>query len=279
MKLTTTFSRKASMIRSDNPLSEDQMRSVAPSIFAEGRHASRSERYTYIPTIDVLRSLHDEGFEVFMAAQGGSRIEGKEAFTKHMLRLRHVAQGQVQGQANEIILINSHDGCSAYQMLAGIFRFVCCNGMVCGDVAADIRIPHKGNVQGHVVDGACKVIQDFERVDGLVEQMRARQLNVEEQIALAQQALALRFGTDEQGRLASPVGVFAAIDYRRPEDSGHDLWTIFNRLQESLVRGGLHGRSANARNITTRPIVGIDSNLALNRALWALAERFLKGGV
>lgn len=280
MKLTTTFSRKASMIRSDNPLSEDQLRSVAPSIFAEGRHASRSERYTYIPTIDVLRSLHDEGFEVFMAAQGGSRIEGKEAFTKHMLRLRHMAvHGQNQGQANEIILINSHDGCSAYQMVAGIFRFVCCNGMVCGDVATDIRIPHKGNVQGHVVDGACKVIQDFERVDELVDEMRARQLTNEERIALANQALNLRFGTNEEGRTMAPVHFWSADQINRPQDVGLDLWTVFNRLQENLVRGGLHGQSANARRITTRPIVGIDSNLALNRALWALAESFLKGGV
>lgn len=279
MKLTTTFSRKASMIRSDEPLSEDQMRAVAPSIFAESRHESRSERYTYIPTIDVLRSLHDEGFEVFMAAQGGSRVEGKEAFTKHMLRLRHVAQGQVQSRANEIILINSHDGCSSYQMLAGVFRFVCCNGMVCGDVAADIRIPHKGNVQERVVDGACKVVQDFERVDGVVDAMRSRQLTNEERIALANQALDLRFGVNEEGRRMAPVHFWSADQINRPQDVGLDLWTVFNRLQENLVRGGLHGQSANARRITTRPIVGIDSNLALNRALWALAESFLKGGV
>lgn len=277
MKLTTTFSRKASMIRSDEPLSEDQMRAVAPSIFAESRHESRSERYTYIPTIDVLRSLHDEGFEVFMAAQGGSRVEGKEAFTKHMLRLRHVAQGQVQSRANEIILINSHDGCSSYQMLAGVFRFVCCNGMVCGDVAADIRIPHKGNVQERVVDGACKVVQDFERVDGVVDAMRSRQLTNEERIALANQALDLRFGVNEEGRRMAPVHFWSADRINRPQDVGLDLWTVFNRLQENLVRGGLPGRSANARRITTRPIVGIDNNLALNRALWALAESFLKG--
>jgi hypothetical protein len=120
--LATRFARNTHVIRSESPLAEDQMRQAAPSIFAEGKHASRSERYTYIPTIDVLRGLRKEGFEPFMVAQSKSRIEGKSEFTKHMIRMRHAAQTDAKSEANEIILINSHDGASSYQMLAGVFR-------------------------------------------------------------------------------------------------------------------------------------------------------------
>ena len=141
------------------------MRAAAPSIFAEGKHCSRSERYTYIPTIEVLRGLRKEGFEPFMVAQGASRIEGKAEFTKHMIRMRHAGQVQTRPEANEIILINSHDGASSYQMLAGMFRFVCCNGLVVGDVVEDIRIPHKGNIQGEVIEGAFRVLDEFEAVE------------------------------------------------------------------------------------------------------------------
>ena len=88
--LATRFARSTRVLRTDSALSEDQMRAAAPSVFAEGKHASRSERYTYIPTIDVLRGLRKEGFEAFMVAQGQSRIEGKAEFTKHMIRMRHV---------------------------------------------------------------------------------------------------------------------------------------------------------------------------------------------
>ena len=119
--LATRFARNTRVMRGDQPLSEDQMRAAAPSIFAEGKHASRSERYTYIPTIDVLRGLRKEGFEPFMVAQGASRVEGKAEFTKHMIRMRHAGQVQTRPEANEIILINSHDGASSYQMLAGMF--------------------------------------------------------------------------------------------------------------------------------------------------------------
>src|SRR3546814_6865351 len=69
-----------------------------------------------------------------------------------MIRLRHASQ--INGrEANEIILLNSHDGTSSYQMLAGMFRFVCQNGLVCGDTVADVRVPHKGDVAGHVIEG------------------------------------------------------------------------------------------------------------------------------
>jgi hypothetical protein len=85
--LATRFARNTYVIRSESPLAEDLMRQAAPSIFAEGKHASRSERYTYIPTIEVLRGLRKEGFEPFMVAQSKSRIEGKADFTKHMIRI------------------------------------------------------------------------------------------------------------------------------------------------------------------------------------------------
>jgi Domain of unknown function (DUF932) len=70
----------------------------------------------------VLRGLRKEGFEPFLVAQGGSRVAGKAEFTKHMIRMRHAGQVQTRSEANEIILVNSHDGASSYQMLAGMFR-------------------------------------------------------------------------------------------------------------------------------------------------------------
>jgi hypothetical protein len=121
-QLAARFGHNTFVIRSETPLAEEQMRRAAPSIFAEGKHGSRSERYTYIPTIEVLRGLRQEGFEPFMVCQSKSRIEGKTEFTKHMIRMRHAGQVSTRPEANEIILINSHDGASSYQMLAGVFR-------------------------------------------------------------------------------------------------------------------------------------------------------------
>ena len=206
--LATRFARNTRVLRGDAPLSEDQMRSAAPSVFAEGKHASRSERYTYIPTIDVLRGLRKEGFEPFMVAQGQSRVEGKAEFTKHMIRMRHAGHAghvSTRPEANEIILINSHDGASSYQMLAGMFRFVCCNGLVVGKVVEDIRIPHKGNIQGEVIEGAFRVLEEFETVDASTEGMKALTLKPEEEGAFATAALALRFGERTEDQPPPPI--------------------------------------------------------------------------
>ena len=274
--LATRFARNTHVIRSEQPLSEDQMRMAAPSIFAEGKHASRSERYTYIPTIEVLRGLRKEGFEPFMVAQSKSRIEGKTDFTKHMIRMRHAAQVDARPEANEIILINSHDGASSYQMLAGVFRFVCCNGLVVGTVANDIRIPHKGNIQDDVIEGAFRVLDDFEAVDASADGMKALTLKVEEQRAFATAALALRYGERSEGEPPAPITADQLIEARRPQDLGHSLWTTFQRVQENAMRGGQRGRSVQGRRMQTRSVGSIDRSVSLNRALWVLAEEMRK---
>lgn len=108
-KLAVSFKNISGLVRSDKPLSDEQIFRTAPSVFANAAHDSRSERYTYIPTCEVVNGLRAEGFLPFMVCQAKSRIEGKTEFTKHMLRFRH--DGQINSDtANEIILVNSHDG-------------------------------------------------------------------------------------------------------------------------------------------------------------------------
>ena len=274
--LATRFANSTRVLRSEVPLTEDQMRQTAPSIFALAKHASRSERYTYIPTIDVLRGLAREGFEPFMVAQGRSRIEGRSEYTKHMVRLRHGRQGTVLPEANEIILINSHDGASSYQILSGVFRFICCNGLVVGNVANDIRIPHKGDIQHEVIDGAFRVLEDFHVVDESVQEMKALALEPEEQRAFANWALALRYGDRGDGQPPAPITGEQLNDARRPEDAGASLWQTLQRLQENMLRGGLSGRTVQGRRVRTREVASIDRGVGLNRALWVLAEEMRK---
>ncbi|MGE6498209.1 DUF932 domain-containing protein [Cupriavidus metallidurans] len=267
--LATRFASHSPALRSDYPLSDDQIHRVAPSIFADAPHESRSQRYVYIPTAAVLTELRKEGFQPFMVTQTRVRDEGKREHTKHMLRLRHASQ--INGaEANEIVLLNSHDGTSSYQMLAGMFRFVCSNGLVCGDTVADVRIPHKGDVAGSVIEGAYEVLSGFERVKDSRDAMRAITLDDGESEVFARAALALKY--DPTDNKPAPITESQILMPRRFDDRRPDLWSVFNRTQENLTKGGLHGRSANGRRQQTRPIQGIDSDVRLNRALWMLAD-------
>ena len=69
MQLASRFASRSPSLRSDYPLSDDQIHRVAPSIFAEAPHESRSQRYAYIPTATVLTELRKEGFQPFMVTQ------------------------------------------------------------------------------------------------------------------------------------------------------------------------------------------------------------------
>lgn len=267
-RLASRFSRSQTSLRSVNPLADDQIRAVAPSIFATEKHESRSERYAYVPTCDVLQGLRRQGFQPFMVAQTRVRDEGKREHAKHMLRLRHADQLNA-AQANEIVLLNSHDGSSSFQLLAGVFRFVCSNGMVCGDVHNDVRVRHSGRAVDDVIEGAFRVLEDFEQINDKREGMQAVTLNAGEQAAFARAALALKYDTDT---VPAPITEAQLLAPRRREDLGDDLWKTFNRLQENAVKGGLDGRSKTGKRMRTRPVEGIDSNVKLNRVLWTLAE-------
>ena len=164
MRLASRFGY-ANQIRRDRPLTHEELMHYVPGIFGEDKHTSRSQNYTYIPTITVLESLQREGFQPFFACQTRVRDPGRRGYTKHMLRLRRA--GEINGEhVPEIILLNSHDGTSSYQMLPGYFRFVCQNGCVCGQSLGEVRVPHRGNVVDRVIEGAYEVVGVFDRIEG-----------------------------------------------------------------------------------------------------------------
>lgn len=255
------------LIRSPLPLSDEQLRAVVPSIYANDAHASRSDRYAHIPTSVVLNALKKEGFQPFMAIQARVRDDTRHGFAKHMIRMRHASQIEAEDAANEIILLNSHDGSSSYQMLAGSFRFVCENGMVCGDQYHDIRVRHCGNVVDNVIEGAYAVLDNFDRITAAKADMLAMHLSEAEQLAFAKAALPLRFSEED----AQPSEQ-AVLWRRRSADAGQDLWTTFNVVQENLIKGGLPRVNRQGRVTRTRQINGIDGDVRLNKALWTLAE-------
>lgn len=269
MKLASRFGR-INQIRRDRPLTREELMQVVPSVFGEDKHVSRSERYTCIPTITILENLQREGFQPFFACQTRVRDQSRREHTKHMLRLRRT--GQISSpQVPEIILLNSHDGSSSYQMLPGLFRAICTNGLVCGQSFGEIRVPHKGNVVEKVIEGAYEVLGVFDRVEEKRDAMQSLLLPPPAQHALANAALTYRYGEDHQ-----PVTASQILTPRRYEDRQNDLWTTYQRLQENLLKGGLPGRTAKGKRSHTRAVNGIDGDVKLNRALWVMAENMLE---
>lgn len=265
-------SSKQAALRLDRPLTNDEIARVAPSVLATEAHESRGERYAFIPTIQVLDGLRKEGFQPYEVRQTLVRNPGKRDFTKHMVRLRPINEvGTQRDEAGEIILINSHDGSSSYQLLAGFFRFVCSNGLIAGDVCEDIRVRHTGRVVDDVIEGSFRVLDNLEQAEERIDTYKSITLQPEEQLLFANAALDLRWGEGN-----NPVSNRSVLLPNRYEDNKADLWTTFNRVQENLINGGLRGRTTTNRRMTTRAVTGVNENVKLNRALWSLADGMAK---
>ncbi|MEO1109825.1 MAG: DUF932 domain-containing protein [Pseudomonadota bacterium] len=267
-------------------LDEDELRRLAPSIFATEAHESRSDRFQPIPTIDILRGLMNEGFMPVGAKQSRTRDESKTNFTKHLIRLRRLDDDRrysVGDTVCEILLKNANDGTSAYDLMAGLFRVCCLNSLVTQTSTLDsVKVRHSGDVAGKVIEGTYRVMGEAEKTLVAPADWSGLALNSDERHAFAEAAHVLRFG-DAEGETNTPVKPAQLLEPRRRDDRSKDLWTTFNVAQENMIRGGIRavGRDAQGRRrrSRTRAVNGIDQDIKLNKALWVLTEKMaeLKG--
>jgi hypothetical protein len=258
------------------PLSDEAIRAVAPSVFADAAHESRSQRYTYISTASVVTALRKEGFEPVFARQARTRDEGRYDFTKHLIRFRHPSMADlcVNDTFPEVVLLNSHDGTSSYQVMAGMFRLLCLNGLVVSEGGCEtVRVPHKGNVLDQVIEGSYRVLEHSAKALCAANEWQRIELNRDERVAFAESAHILRFA-DAEGNVTTPTRPEQLLKPRRSADAGNSLWLTYNRVEEAVIKGGVTGYDRRTgRRTTTRAINSIDGDVRLNKALHHLADR------
>lgn len=263
------------VLRTGRPLALATVQQVCPAVFALEPHASRGPRYRYVPTVEPLHRLLDRGWAVYEASQQRSRAADRDPYTKHMLRLRKLADFDVttprvgDGVA-EVILINAHDGTAAYHLKAGYFRFVCANGLIVGNTLAGFTVRHTVGpaTTAEVLDAAEAVITDkFPVMLDNIERFKSITLRQDHQYRLATRAIELRYGPT-----LAPFAPADLLAVRRPEDEAPTLWNVLNRVQEATLYGGWQTRSLGAgRRSMVRPVERVTAVAAINGGLWDAA--------
>jgi hypothetical protein len=242
------------------------------SIFAERPSSNVSERYGHISTADILNALMAEGFEIRSAQQQRVNADHRQGFQKHLIRLRHPDAGQtLEGLFPEVVLINSHDGSSSYQLMAGMYRLVCTNGLVVGDTFESIKVRHTPKAASEVIEASFKIIKELPEVTERVIEMDSIVLNDHERRAFARAALTLRYEDNDDGMSTAPIQPESLLRVRRSADMKPTLWNTFNVAQENLTKGGMKYQQGRRRQ-SVRKITGLDQDTRVNRALWTLAE-------
>ena len=111
-------------------LPDDQLRVLAPSVFAAQPIPGVSSRCSFVPTAQLVSRLREAGWSPVSAVEQRIKIEERLGFQKHLIRFQRRDVVPVKGEYTpELCLTNSHDRSSAYQLHAGLYRFICANGM------------------------------------------------------------------------------------------------------------------------------------------------------
>ena len=255
---------------SNTGLSDAQIRAFAPSVFQEQPRKGMSNRYTFVNTGELVAEMRKQDFVPTEVQVYDRRRPERRPYAMHMLRFSQKgAKGalrEVGDTVPQVVLRNSHDGSSRFELYDGMFRLVCLNGLVVSDssLVEPIRVKHSINP---VLEALCHVEQIVEQQKLVFEHigaMRGTKLSEPQQLAFARQALTLQSG-------AGVIEPAALLHSRRTEDNGADVWRVFNRVQENLLRGGIEGRTADNRRTVTRGTSTMYRQLGVNAALWTLA--------
>lgn len=260
-------------------LSNDDLMAVAPSVFAGGAMAGVSDRYAFLPTINVVDGMRKNGWLPVKAVEQRVRLDERRGSQKHMIRFQRAEQigNMALGLRTEVVLLNSHDRSSAYQLHAGLFRLVCANGLTVSDSTfSHISIRHSGFKPENVIEGSFKLLEDVPQIEGKVAAFQGQELDETGRRALAESALLLKY----DDLATAPISADNVLIVRRSDDRKNDLWTTYNVIQENLMQGGLRDnrrhREDGSRFKRTGQVKSIDENVRLNKALWHLTETMAK---
>ena len=256
-----------------NPLTDNELLEHAPALFTEEPHYEVSDKYHFIPTIEVINEIKSHNWHPVKVQEASVRDMNKEGYQRHLVRFRHFDDLlNPKENAMELLLFNSHDRSTAFSISAGIYRFVCANGLViANNVFESYKIKHIGD-RDNDVRTAIENITTFKPIlEKKIHVFESIQLVSEEKRAFARSAVPLRFKSHLE------VDLDDLLVPHRIEDEHDDLYTVLNVIQENLLRGNVSGfNKETGRRFTSKEITSIAKDVEVNQGLWDIAERIAR---
>lgn len=241
---------------------------LPPAVFAETPSPKMSAKYAHVRTADILETFQDQGWQVRQTSS--PKYSKAPQFARHALRLRHrdFLEATMDSTVPELIILNSHNGSWALRIALGMFRMVCANGMVAGNIWGGETIRHTNlhNLEDRVKHVTGQMGDMAQRMTGMINDWDRLEVPLERQLAFADQAKAIRWGKN------NPVDGSMLLEARREADKGNSLWKVFNRVQENLTQGGYNGSTSSGRTFAVKAIKNVKRDFNYNRDLMNAAN-------
>ena len=269
------FSRNAN----NSALTTERIQQLAPAAFSTTKSDKLTDRYVSLNTSDIIPVMQDYGYAPVQAAQKRSRTLNP-AHSAHMLAFAKTwdidfGTGDIRP---EIILYNSHDGSGSVKLFAGCFRFICSNGIVAGD-GFQSRIYHSKALNGFE-EMLRSTVATLPTMMERLEKLRSVTLDPHQSVMMAKRGVETRWDLLEEqtnGVYATPQTVADVLHVSRYEDNYMDAFTVFNRIQEGVIRGNAFVKSLSDKHPEgvmrkARPVNSVKENIRINSELWNIAE-------
>jgi hypothetical protein len=248
---------------------------------ADQKLETLTNRYQLVKTADIVSQLEAKGYVVDSFKANKVRKQSKQGYQKHTVRLSNETTLQKVGDTRlQLVLINSHDGTTPLKLSLGFFRLVCSNGAVVGETFESYTIKHIGkSVPAQVEEALERIVAQAEKLRNVITAMQNVQMTSVDIRELEQKAVEMR-----ASKLSNSERVlegFTMPVIKRQEDESNDLYTVFQRTQEALIRGGIvvSLKDVATGHIKTRKLAAVRSITAdesINSNLFDLALNYLQ---
>ena len=255
-------------------LSTEQIKSKAPSIFTSTAAQGVSDKYTHIPTSNVIDDMDLLGWKVVDAKEVKAR-KGI-GFQKHLLVFRNedVVINGADGDTvfPQILLTNSHDGKNSFTFTAGLFRMICENGLVIStEQFEDVKMRHMGYTFEELQEQIKGMVERLPLTVESMNKMKQIEMSQEAALEFARKAVATRFKENEIENIS--VDINELLTPTRNEDAGNDLWSVFNVVQEKILEGDFN-YTFGVKVRKARKIKNFNQDLKINKELFNLALEY-----
>jgi hypothetical protein len=255
-------------------LSKEEIKSKAPSVFTSTAAQGVSEKYTHIPTSNVIEDMDLLGWKVVDAKEVKAR-KGI-GFQKHLLVFRNedVVINGADGDTvfPQILLTNSHDGKNSFTFTAGLFRMICENGLVVStEQFEDVKMRHMGYTFEELQEQIKGMVERLPLTVESMNKMKQIEMSQDAAIEFARKAVATRFNENEIENIS--VDINTLLIPTRKEDEGNDLWSVFNVVQEKILDGDFN-YTFGVKVRKARKIKNFSQDLKINKELFNLALEY-----
>ena len=268
---------------SNNFLDRDEIKTRCPFAYATNpTNPKVSEKYVQANTSTVIDDMAKLGWYVVDAKQKRPRKNSSGIQSYHMIAFQNPTIKIVKDNAIEafprIILTNSHDGMNSFRFMIGIYRLVCSNGLIIADENLEnLVIRHINYTFDDLRKLVAKTIEELPRYVEITNGMRTTELSKYAKYDFALKALKIRKNLPESEVLSiSEATLQDLLTPTRKEDEGDSLWTVYNVLQEKLIKGGTSVETGKENKLRKmRPVKSFVRDLSVNHDLFDLAKTYL----